>query len=720
MHFLVGGIVALRHDTRMRFDRRFLLSSTTFKTKLTGHGFKARSVKPGWRLATGGLLLASFLSIPLLSIAATSPSDIMPPPSRAPRTPVERQRLPEPEIPAELAGGAVAIDGQTLRLKGGSRDLTVRLAGVTAPPISSTEGVAARSALDMILREQTINCTRRDRDSEGRAVMSCTYNGGRDVAQALLATGTVLFSRGTNVPAELATVYRGAEEIAQSRHTGLWSRPIASSQPSSLQPLAATPVAATTNVPASAPVVHTAPVQVAAPVAAAPVAVTAAQPSIPVISMGGAPASAPVATPAPVATRTVEAAPSFVVTNEEPMVSSTTVRFLQAMGLMGFLFGMLAWLDARHLRRSRYAHELEIQSERTVVAAALAGELAAARDICESRAAQIAASPAGTPIKWPRLRTYIYQAHVEHIGLLGPTLARQIASIYGQMADYSGKADGSESGMAPAAMARTLARLCGYIEITMEGLTEVEHTGEPYYPTGLLADSNAGDKRANQLAHNVTNGTAATKPTSRLPESPTTKSIATKPQAPKPATTSPAYTQQVKTPTPHAQPVAEADAEIEAEAEIEPMEIGMPKETRIESAAEPVVEAVKAEAVKSEAHDMIRGPEEVEEMVEEEEVTATVETMEAAPQEVVAQTTTITTGTTTTTSDSPAETAPTAPTVVSVPNKPGMNTARSQRLMRQRQRAAEMLKAESVQAKLQREMGSDDGDLIIGEGEAVA
>lgn len=482
------------------------------------------------------MVLASFLSVPLFGIAASYGRDDMPPPSRAPRTPVTSEKIPVIEVPNEVAGGAMAVDGQTLRLREGNRDMNIRLAGVVAPPVTSSEGLAARAALDSIVSNQTLNCSRQDRDGEGRAIMNCTYNGGKNVAEELLFTGSVLYSRAASLPAELAVRFKAAEETAQSRRIGLWKQ------------------VASINVGATQSANTASSVRPAATAATA-AATTAANPAV-------AAKATPVAVQ-PIVTPTAET----VTVVENTTSTSRTTLWLEAMGLLGVLFGMLAWLDNRHTRRERLRHDLEVSSERQVLAAALSGELSAARDICEARAAQIV-SGRGKPT-WPRLRTYVYQSHVEHIGLLGSVLARQVASIYGQMADYAASHREESETASAAAMARTLARLCGYIEIALEGLADVEQTGDAYYPIGgMLGATEASEKHAAQVARKVTQ---------KLP----TTAVAAKPQ-PLPAATKKIT---ATTPAPVEAPEAPtADADMLDN-------FAAPKETRVEAPAEKKVEA---------------------------------------------------------------------------------------------------------------------------------
>ena len=390
----------------------------------------------------------------------------MPAPNRAPRTPVESSKLNGgADVPAEMAGVGQALDGQTIRLHDSAHDLTVRLLGVVAPPLTTGDGATARATLDQLLHGQTLDCQRRDRAGDGTLVMSCTYNGGKDLSEALLFTGTALFTRGSGVDADLAVRYRAAEETAQMRRLGLWHNAIVQT-PAVAAPAVATAVAAKE----SAPVAKAAPVSIAASAAAAP----------------------------------IETGSGFAM-----------AAWLQTLGLLAALFGMLLYLDTRHTRRTRLEHDLDTTRDRQVLAAALTGELAAARDICEARAAQIAS---GGEAKWPRLRTYIFQAHAEQIGLLGAVLARQIASIYGQMSDYGA---GTRGGMSdaelqtPAAMTRALTRLCGYVEITLEGLAEVEHHGQPYYPSDDAIEAE-GSLHASQIAQPAQRP-AAPKPVAAMP-----------------------------------------------------------------------------------------------------------------------------------------------------------------------------------------------------------
>ena len=71
------------------------------------------------------------------------------------------------------------------------------------------------------------------------------------------------------------------------------------------------------------------------------------------------------------------------------------------------------------------------------VAAALRGELMAARGVCFGRIKSITTDAEDSAATWPRIRATLYQAYVGRLGLLGAELARQISSIYGQSSDYA-------------------------------------------------------------------------------------------------------------------------------------------------------------------------------------------------------------------------------------------------------------------------------------------
>lgn len=85
--------------------------------------------------------------------------------------------------------GAVAVDGDTLRLYSPRADLRLRVWGIDAPELREAGGRAAKDALAALADGQPLACDLRDVDRYGRPVVRCTLPDGRDVACAMVTAG---------------------------------------------------------------------------------------------------------------------------------------------------------------------------------------------------------------------------------------------------------------------------------------------------------------------------------------------------------------------------------------------------------------------------------------------------------------------------------------------------------------------------------------------------
>jgi endonuclease YncB( thermonuclease family) len=429
-------------------------------------------------------LFGVFIGVPAMSLpAAARSADEMPPPKAAPRLPVSREKLFEDAVRTapktqnsatrtasgknEMAGAAQALDGASLRL--GKTEL--RLAGLIVAPVTEPAGMAARTTLDQLIEGQSLNCVRRDKERDGRVMVSCTRTDGSDLAAEMLRAGAALYSRTSMLPDDVATTYRVAEGQAQHAKRGLWTN-VPTNKAAQNQNVA-TPAEQSAQPPAQ-PIVTA---------DAAPVKVT---PTIQAVAQTMAVPVAAAATAIPAPTTSISSA---LPTKASPMNDVVTeavspfTTFMMTAGLIGLMTFALAFFDYLQRRRVRYTAALEMHQQRQIIAAALAGEMAAARDVCESR---LHAMASGGEARWPRLRSFVYQTHVDKIGLLGPFLARQVAAIYGQMADATGGREElpfrNSEPLNRTTVTKTLDRLCEQMDAALEGLSFVEMSGDVFLP----------------------------------------------------------------------------------------------------------------------------------------------------------------------------------------------------------------------------------------------
>jgi endonuclease YncB( thermonuclease family) len=427
----------------------------------------------------------------LASLPQGTAAETMPPPQKAPRTPVAIEKLKGPDDNHSFTGTAFAIDGERMRL--GDRE--IRLFGIVAPSLSSIMGPTARQALDQLLTGKTVSCQTRDRDREGRPLVQCTTDTTPDLALALVKDGYAVVARGSLAATDLAVPYDQAEKEASGSHKGMWGPLVGG---------ASHPGGTAVAEPAAKP----APAQ-AAPAQAAPATPTSS--------------SAPVAaaTPSVVAPSAAPSlAPSLPPIFTQPAVPPAESGAGWVERYQNLLAGLLALLAALLLFRATIRSQttalmqvtLDKMETRKSVAAALRGELMAARSLCRTRADALTAAgqPGGLkppPPLWPRIRTLVFQAYVGQIGLLGADLARQIASLYGQLSDHGALHHAPRTGLGlkadlhdPTRIAETLTQLAAYADVAIERLEQVETTGLPFtappIPTDVLQSFTAPDGNA--------------------------------------------------------------------------------------------------------------------------------------------------------------------------------------------------------------------------------
>lgn len=418
-----------------------------------------------------GAVLALVFSLALMvpEAWAAKGSDIMPPPQKAPRTPVQREALKDAtKEPREFEGKARAIDGERLLIT----DREVRLFGIVTPSLSSNFGPQARSNLDALLQGNLVLCKTTDRDKEGRPIAFCGTVDVPDISLEMLKRGWAMVDRKAIKGSPLLDVYEKAEQEALTANKGLFAP----------QPLA-------TVVPISNPsksVVVPTPPPEGKPGSDVKMEVKqTATDSMPVfIPASGTAEQAPIAAKkesVPFAPPSGRDGVSAAAGGDHP---SFVERFQILISAFLVLVAAMAFAGSFVVRgRERTAEK------RRALAAALRGELMAARHIARTRARELLrrrvgdaeAQPRPSQL-WPRLRAMVYQAHVGRIGELGAELARQVASIYGQCADYAVYYQQAAQQRLPSAqaVAETLNTLADHIEIVLEALAQVEASGVPF------------------------------------------------------------------------------------------------------------------------------------------------------------------------------------------------------------------------------------------------
>lgn len=85
--------------------------------------------------------------------------------------------------------GAVAIDGDTVRLDSPGKNLRFRIWGINAPEIKDPGGKDASRALARLVAGQTLSCDLMDVDRYGRPVVRCSTPKNRDIACEMVRQG---------------------------------------------------------------------------------------------------------------------------------------------------------------------------------------------------------------------------------------------------------------------------------------------------------------------------------------------------------------------------------------------------------------------------------------------------------------------------------------------------------------------------------------------------
>ena len=400
----------------------------------------------------------------LLASPCAQAQDEAPAPHRMPRTPVSREPLVESRDPMpasrQLQGPAAIIDGERLRM-----DKTdIRLFGIVPPQLSASFGPQARAALDALANGQSVTCHIRDRDHDGRLLATCNSANGSDMALELLKRGLAVTARGSIAETELATPYLTAEQTAQNERLGLWS----------------------TATSAPAPVAVVLPKQES----------SVALPTKPEVkkdekvalrtdsSLGSpTPASEPKTNETKAGETQAKIAADILAQHsreqakldESVWTPDESIGFFERYQILiaGFLMltTALSIIGVIELQKRRDQRD-ELKS----IAAALRGELMAARGVCLGRSRSITTEDEDRAALWPRIRATLYQAYVGRLGLLGAELARQVSSIYGRSSDYT--AFYTSTGAAHETLKKgALETLVKHIDEILPKLASVEQTG---------------------------------------------------------------------------------------------------------------------------------------------------------------------------------------------------------------------------------------------------
>lgn len=377
------------------------------------------------------------LGLLLCSVTMPAMAQMMPAPRSAPHTPVNREMLAERHAAAtrDVEGPALILDGEKLRIG----EVDIRLFGVVPPQLSASFGPQARATLDALIGGgQTVSCHIRDRDHDGRLLATCRSATGADPALELLRRGLAVAARGSIAETELAQPYVSAELAAQNEKAGLWS--------------VATP---------------------------APAAVTAAPAVVPTAKVEAAPVKAEDVTPKSnsstfVAAKVADNDSAKGDAKSNPAVTSLFARYQILLAGALMLATALSILGAVAFYRAK-----EKRDEMRALAAALRGELLAARAVCLTRMKTITSEQEDRAASWPRIRSTLYQAYVGKIGWLGAELARQVASIYGQASDYASYYNNLNDNSAVIAMPKrqALQTLAAHIEEVLPRLAGIEMSG---------------------------------------------------------------------------------------------------------------------------------------------------------------------------------------------------------------------------------------------------
>ena len=424
------------------------------------------------------LFVIPFASLLLMSGAASA--QLAPAPNKSPRTPVNQQVLADHKqvLPpsSTVQGQAVILDSEKIRIG----DVDMRLFGVVPPQLSASFGPQARAMLDTLVAGQAVSCFIRDRDQAGRFLASCHTPSNTDLALELLRHGLAVTARGSLATTDLAATYLAAEQAAETHKLGLWSVP--SAAPATISDFLSKMESTKAEVPKAEPVAVMPQPMPAQPAPALEAKKDDSQ-KAPLVSTVQNKVD-----PSALAASTLSPSSDEDMAVPDGGVSFVARYQILITGLVMLItaFSILGVVSAQRRREKR--------DEMKAVAAALRGELMAARAVCNARLKVVASEADDKVMVWPRIRSTLYQAYIGRLGWLGAELARQVASIYGQSSDYAAyyNKDGDEVRAEGTPKRQALQMLVQHIEEVLPKLSQIEQTGSLTH--GVYAPISYADK----------------------------------------------------------------------------------------------------------------------------------------------------------------------------------------------------------------------------------
>ncbi|MGE4350804.1 MAG: thermonuclease family protein [Bdellovibrionales bacterium] len=446
--------------------------------------------------------------------AGSALAQYAPVPKKSPRTPVTKQVLKGGKTsslaPSHILSGlATVLDAERLRIQ----NIEVRLFGVVPPQMGASFGPQARAVVDA-LTQGSVTCQIKDRTRDGNYLALCNNEAGSDFGLELLRRGLATCARGSLRSTPYEAPYQAAEAAAQNQKLGLWSGsiPAAASESSIREVMAKTQIAkieadkAKQEAKKAQNELEKAKAQLEQLESIATAAEIATQPMEPQDTT-----TADIPSPEPTTTTVLSLStgkniaaplppfkPDLAVNLLQPPTAQEVQAVLDAakapplsadQGRLAapqtfveryqlilsalLLFGTAVTLSAAFAWNKARQKREDMRS----IAAALHGELMAARSVCKARLVKMKQDGSAKAVAWPRIRILVFQAYIGKLGCLGAELSRQIASIYGMASDYAAYYAGSGAAQPETAKQRALETLIRHIEEVTPRLNQIEKEG---------------------------------------------------------------------------------------------------------------------------------------------------------------------------------------------------------------------------------------------------